>query len=174
MFLDHTTIRRIFLLVFCRKSIMKIYEKFTGKHLWQIEKLQCFSLQIYRNKTSPWLLSCEFYEFFQNFCFTEHYWTITSEPLTVMQSTHKTSHNAFFIKLRIQRFISTQPQCCLTFSWIDLQMLLRCCLIHVSIILLRKILHLLYLPPWLNLGLFMSYLCDLFFIFIFNFIMIII
>ena len=47
-------------------------------------------------------------------------------------------------------------------------MLLRCCLIHISIIILRHFLYLLYL----GLGLFMSYLCDLLFIFIFIFIMI--
>ena len=35
------------------------------------------------------------------------------------------------------RFFSTQPRCCLTFSWIELQMLLRCCLIHISINILR-------------------------------------
>ena len=35
-----------------------------------------------------------------------------------------------------QRFFSTQPQCCLNFSWIELQVLLRCCLIH-SISILR-------------------------------------
>ena len=36
---------------------------------------------------------------------------------------------SFFYK---QHFYSTQSQCCLTFSWIERQMLLRCCLIHVS------------------------------------------
>ena len=45
------------------------------------------------------------------------------------------------------------------FSWIELQMLLRCCLIHISIIILRNFLHLLYLCSCLDLGLFMSYLC---------------
>ena len=73
----------------------------------------------------------------------------------------------FFYK---QRFSSTQPQCCLTFSRIELQMLLRCCLIHVRIIIVIHFLYLLYLCPCLDLGLFMSYLCDLFFIFIFIFI----
>ena len=71
-----------------------------------------------------------------------------------------------------QRLSSTQPQCCLTFSWIELQMLLRCCLTHVSIIILGHTLYLLYLCPCLDLGLFMPYLCDLFFNFIFIFIMI--
>ena len=53
-----------------------------------------------------------------------------------------------------QRFFSTQPQCCSTFLWIELQMLLRCCLIHISIIILRHFLYLLYLCPWLDIGLF--------------------
>ena len=74
----------------------------------------------------------------------------------------------FFYK---QHFFSTQPQFCLTFSWTELQMLLTCCL-HISIIVVRHFLHLLYLCPWLDLGLFMSYLYDLFFIFIFIFVMI--
>ena len=38
----------------------------------------------------------------------------------------------FFYK---QRFFSTHPQWCLDLSWIDLQMLLRCCLIHITIIM---------------------------------------
>ena len=64
-----------------------------------------------------------------------------------------------------QRFLSTQPQCCLTFSWIEIQMLLRCCLRDIAIIILRQILHLVYLCPCLSLSLFMLYLCDLCFIF---------
>ena len=43
-------------------------------------------------------------------------------------------------------------------------MLLRCPLVHKSIIP-RHLLYLLYLCPWLDVGLFLSYLCDLFFIF---------
>ena len=77
--------------------------------------------------------------------------------------------HGFFYK---QRFFSTEPQCCLTFSWIELQMLLSCCLIHISIITVRHFLYLLNLCWCLHLGLFMSYLCDLFFIFIFIFIVI--
>ena len=61
---------------------------------------------------------------------------------------------AFFYK---QRFFTIQPQCCLTFSWIEAQMLLRCCLIHKSIIILWHFLYLLYLCPFLDLGLFMLY-----------------
>ena len=82
---------------------------------------------------------------------------------------NETGITCFFYK---QRFFSIQPKCCVTFSWIDLQMLLRCCLIHVSMIILRHVLYLLFSCPCLDLGLFMSYLCDLFFFFIFIFVII--
>ena len=77
-------------------------------------------------------------------------------------------HNFFYE----QRFFSTQPQCCLTFSWIELQMLLRCCLIHTIIVIMRHFLHLLHLCRCLGLDLFVPSLCDLFLISIFIFIMI--
>ena len=51
-------------------------------------------------------------------------------------------------------------------------MLLRCCLININIIILRLILHLEYLWPCPGLGLFMSYLYNLFFIFSLIFIVI--
>ena len=44
-------------------------------------------------------------------------------------------------------------------------MQLRCCLIDITIIIWRHILYLVYLCPCQRLGLFMSYLLDLFFIF---------
>ena len=69
-----------------------------------------------------------------------------------------------------QRFFSTQPQCCLTFSWIDLQMSLMCCLLHETIIILRCISYLVYLCPFVGIGL--LYICDLFFIFSIIFIVI--
>ena len=55
-------------------------------------------------------------------------------------------------------------QCFLIFSWNKLQMLLRCYLIHITITILRHILHMVYLSPLLGLSLFMSYLYDLIFI----------
>ena len=67
-----------------------------------------------------------------------------------------------------QRLFSTQRQCCLTFSWIEPQMLLRCCLIHKSIDILSHLLYLLYQCPCLDLVLFILYLCDQFFSFIFS------
>ena len=63
-----------------------------------------------------------------------------------------------------QRFFSTHPLCCFTFLWIGLLMLLRCCLMDITIIRLRHILHLACRCPCLALGLLMSYLGDLFFI----------
>ena len=45
----------------------------------------------------------------------------------------KLAIHAFFYEY----FFLTQPQCCLTFSWIELQILRRCCLIHTSIIILK-------------------------------------
>ena len=45
-------------------------------------------------------------------------------------------------------------------------------LIHITIMILRLILYLVYLYPCLGLGLFMSYLCDLFSIFSLIFIVI--
>ena len=44
-------------------------------------------------------------------------------------------------------------------------MLLKCSLIHITIIILRLILYFVYLCPCLSRGLLMSYLCDLFYIF---------
>ena len=51
-------------------------------------------------------------------------------------------------------------------------MLLRCCLIHTTINILRYILYLVYLCPCLGPGPFMSCICDSFFIFSFIFIVI--
>ena len=70
----------------------------------------------------------------------------------------------FFIKKHF--FFSAQPQCCWTFSWIELQILLRCSLIYIIIMKLRHFLCWVYLCQCLDLSLFMLYLCDLFFIFI--------
>ena len=75
----------------------------------------------------------------------------------------------FFIS---NAFFPTQPQCYLTFLWIKLQTLCRYGLMHIGIVILREVLYLLYLCWCLELGLFMSYLRDLFFFFIFICIMI--
>ena len=77
-----------------------------------------------------------------------------------------------FITFYKQHFFPTQPLCCLTFSWIQFQMLLRCCLLYITIIILRNILYLVHLFPSPGLVLFMLYLCDPFFIFSLVFIII--
>ena len=59
---------------------------------------------------------------------------------------------------------STQHHYCLTFSLTEPTMLLRCCLIQVTVFKLTSILYLEYLCPCLGLGLFILYLWDLFFI----------
>ena len=51
-------------------------------------------------------------------------------------------------------------------------MLFSCCLINISIIIVRHVMYLLCLRPCLDVDLFMLYLCDLFFSFIFIFVMI--
>ena len=51
--------------------------------------------------------------------------------------------------------------------------MLLCCLIHIRIILLKHLLHLVYLCFCLSIDLFISYLCDSFSIIIFIFIIII-
>ena len=78
-------------------------------------------------------------------------------------------YTLFFIS---NAFFSTQTQCCLTFSKTEVQILLRCCLMHISIIILRLFIYLLYLCSCLHLGLFMPYLHESIFIFVFIFIMI--
>ena len=78
--------------------------------------------------------------------------------------------HAFFLSNAF--FNSDSIQCCLTSSWIELQMLLRCWVIYITIIILKHILYLVYLCRSLCLGLFLSHLCDLFFIFSLIFIVI--
>ena len=67
-------------------------------------------------------------------------------------STLRKSMTRFFCK---QRY---------SFSWIELQVFFRCCLIYITIMILRHILYLVYLCPCLGLNQFMSYLCDSFFL----------
>ena len=65
---------------------------------------------------------------------------------------HSQVHTLFFKR---KPFFSTQPQYCLTFAWTEFQILLSCCLIHISMIILRHFLYSLYLRLSLDLGLFM-------------------
>ena len=65
-------------------------------------------------------------------------------------------------------FFSKQPRCCLT--WIEPQILRKCCLLHMGIILPRCIIFCIFVSIFIRLRLFTSSLCDLFFIIIFIFI----
>ena len=67
---------------------------------------------------------------------------LTCEKWTQLKLMKIRSNTPFFYR---QCFFSTQPQCCLAFSWIELQMLLRFCLIDIAIIILRHILYLLFM-----------------------------
>ena len=90
-------------------------------------------------------------------------------PLTLL--THNKSWTVYTLFLWAT-FFSTQLLCFFIFSRIEFQMLLRSFLIHITIIILRPILHLVYLRPCLGLGVFMSYLCILFLFFSLIFIVI--
>ena len=106
------------------------------------------------------------------------FWVVTS--WYAINNHLKQRHSLFIVRYSFARcmffykqlFFSTQFQCCLTLLWIELQILLRCCLIHIIIITLRHILYVMYFCQCLVLSLFMSYLCDLFLIFSLIFIVI--
>ena len=76
----------------------------------------------------------------------------------------------YMLFFRSNAFFFQRSLCPLTFSWILLQVLLRCCLVHTAITILKHILYLVY--SYLCLGLGLSYLCNLFFIFSLVFIVI--
>ena len=126
---------------------------------------------IFKESTTPiydWYYNTE--GFLENRCDIghgrkcSHFFLILIGPWSVFHRRVRTFRITSFLYKK--RFFSNQPQCCFTFTWIELQMLLRSCLIHINIIT-RQFLYYLYLCPCLDLGLFMSYLSDLFFIFIF-------
>ena len=60
-------------------------------------------------------------------------WVLQSSPASFVFSDVNEIIHAFFIR----NAFSTQPRRCLTFSWIELQMLLRCFLIHLRSFFIR-------------------------------------
>ena len=55
--------------VFLGKGVLKICSKFTGEHPCRSAisiKLQCNFIEIALNRTSAWVFSCKFSEYFQN------------------------------------------------------------------------------------------------------------
>ena len=72
------------------------------------------------------------------------------------------SHVILHVLFYKQHFFLTQRECCLTFLWTELQMLLRCCFIHMSIIILKDILYLVCLGPHLDIGLYVVSMWSIF------------
>ena len=64
--------------VFYKKSVLRAFTKFTGKHLCQslsFNKVAGLSSATFLKKRLAQVFSCEFYEIFKNNFFTEHFWT---------------------------------------------------------------------------------------------------
>ena len=83
------------------------------------------------------------------------FWFTTPKLLTYAWSFYcrrKTINVFSLTSYLIPHIFISQPQSCWNFSWIELQMLLRCCLIHITIIILRHILYLVFLCLCLGLG----------------------
>ena len=108
-------------------------------------------------------------------------WRFSRHHIGFLKYRHRNLWSMLFIVIGFDKIVtafleatlfSAQLQCHLSFSCIELQMLIRCRLMHISIIILRQVLYLVYLRPCRDLGLFMLYLCDLFFFFVLIFIMI--
>ena len=71
------------------------------------------------------------------------------------------SSRRMFAGLMAKRFFNS-PSVLLNFPWIELQMFLNCCLLHKTLSY-RVTLYFVHLSLCLPLGLFMSWICDLFF-----------
>ena len=66
--------------VFYKKSVLRDFTKFTGKHLCQslsFNKVAGLSSATFLKKRLAQVFSCEFYEIFKNNFFTEHFWTVS-------------------------------------------------------------------------------------------------
>ena len=64
--------------VFYKKSVLRDFTKFTGKHLCQslsFNKVAGLSSATFLKKRLAQVFSCEFYEIFKNNFFTVHFWT---------------------------------------------------------------------------------------------------
>ena len=104
-----------------------ICRKFSRKKILNISNFQKLILQKF------------LFSFYISFYFNRD--TRLSRDGAFAQITHTTPNTTCRLSLSKQRFFSTQRQCCLIFYWIELQMLLRCCLIHISIVILRQLFY---------------------------------
>ena len=68
--------------VFCKKVALRIFAKFTGKHLCQslyFNKVAGLAYNFIKKETLAQMFSCEFYEISKNNFFTEHLRTTSSK-----------------------------------------------------------------------------------------------
>ena len=127
------------------------------KRSFFIENLQRLLLKDYTSPDGLWrywketptqVVSCKIYKIFQNSFFYRTgggcFWLCVQ----LLQ--------AFLLFFYKQPFFSIQLQSCLTFSWIELQILLWCCYKHKA----SSYWHSFYIKYICALGLVVSYLCD--------------
>ena len=86
--------------------------------------------------------------------FPSHSWLSVIIKATIRQGTNSNTHYLY-------KLFFNSPLTCLTFHWIVLHMLLKSWLLHIGTVLPRNAIFCIFLC--LRLGLFMSYLCGLFF-----------
>ena len=63
---------------FLRKSVLKIYSKFSGEHPCRSAISIKFAKQFYRNCTLIWVFSCKWAAYFQNTFSQNHFWLAAS------------------------------------------------------------------------------------------------
>ena len=77
--------RRRSLEVFFQTGVLKMYAKFTGKHLcWSLSFSKFASLQLYQIETPTQVFFCEFWKTFKNTHFIEHLGATVSEDKKVL------------------------------------------------------------------------------------------
>ena len=64
--------------VFWKKSVLKNFAKYAGKHRCQSIFYNNFFEKFIKNETLEQMFSCEFGEIFKNKLFTEHLWATAS------------------------------------------------------------------------------------------------
>ena len=70
--------------MFFQTGVLKMYTKFTGKHLcWSLFLVNYSNLQLYEIETPTKVFSCEFCKTFKNTYFIEHLWATVSEDKKV-------------------------------------------------------------------------------------------
>ena len=99
--------------VFCKKSFLRNFAKFTEKHLCQclfFNKVVGQNLQIYQKETPTKVYSCQFCEISRNTYFTEHFlWLL----LTLVKTSLYCILNTFMATLSILYPLKSQKNLCI-------------------------------------------------------------